>query len=361
MSVIKNGKNSYRFECMINRKRFAKTFRFYAESDSEIQKRFYEWKIACEKGTFCGTDYTFKEFAELWLKNYVEPNYTYYVTKTYKNNLKNWVIPELGDYRLRDITPIILDGFINKLKRSNTKYEYRENKPLSNGTIEKIYENVRTIMKLAYKKGIIDSNPCDRVSLDLKRSLEEPLHYWEVDDYKKALDLLDKDENKLNAFIVEFALKTGLRRSEIFGIKWADIDFENSTVSINKTRQKVKGVMTICPCKTASSVRVITAPQSIMEKLAEIKSGATTAFVFEDVDYDSVTHWYRKWVKKNNLPYIKFHDLRHTHASLLLYKGVDIKTISKRLGHSNISTTMNTYTHVMRELDIKASEAIEAI
>lgn len=361
MSVIKNGKNSYRFECMINRKRFAKTFRFYTESNSEIQKKFYEWKISCEKGMFIGNDYTFEEFTNLWVKNYVDSNCTFYVTKTYKNNIKNWIIPELGKYKLQDITPIMLERFIAKLKNSKTKYKCRENKPLSNGTIEKIYENVRTIMKLAYKKEIIASNPCDRVSLNLKKPIEESLHYWEIDDYKKVLDLLENEENKMNAFIVEFALKTGLRRSEIFGIKWSDVDFEHNTIFVNKSRQKVKGVMTVCPCKTASSIRVISVPQSVMKKLAEIKSKTATTFIFENIDYDSITHWYRKWVRKNELPYIKFHDLRHTHASLLLYKGIDIKTISKRLGHSNIGTTMNVYTHVMRELDTKASEAIEAI
>ena len=361
MSIRKNGKNSYRFECMINRKRFGKTFRFYTETETEIQKKYLEWKIMCEKGSFVNSNYTFEEFANMWITEYVEPNYSYYVTKTYKNNLRNWVIPELGKYRLQDITPLILDRFINMLKRSSTKYEHRQNKPLSNGTIQKIYENVRTLITLAYKKGIINSNPCDRVSLDLKRPVEEQLHYWEVDDYKRALELLEKTEDSLRGFVVEFALKTGLRRSEIFGITWDDIDFENKTISINKSRQRVNGAMTICPCKTASSVRVISIPQSIVDKLKELKCTSKSTFVFEKINYDSVTHWYRKWVKKNGLPYIKFHDLRHTHASLLLYKGIDLKTISKRLGHSNIGTTMNIYTHVMRELDTKASEAIEAI
>ena len=132
MSIRKNGKYSYRFECMINRKRFGKTFRFYTESKTEIQKKYFEWREMCEKGSFVNNNYTFKEFADIWMADYVEPNYSFYVTKTYKNNLRNWIIPELGSYKMYDITPIILDRFINQLKHSSTKYSNRENKPLSN-------------------------------------------------------------------------------------------------------------------------------------------------------------------------------------------------------------------------------------
>lgn len=361
MSIRKNGKNSYRFECMIHGKRFGKTFRFYDESPTEIEIKFLEWKMGCEKGTFCGTNYTVKEFAELWLENYVKPACSANVIRTYSNNLKNWIIPQLGGFKIKEVNPLILDGFINFLKNSTTKYAHRENNKLSNGTIEKIFENVRTMFGVAYKKGIIDSNPCDRVSLDLKKPLEEKLHYWDVDDYKKALELLDCVSDKLRALAVELALKTGLRRSEMFGLTWDDVDFENNTITVNKSRQKVNGAMTVLSCKTASSIRTISMPSSVANKLKELSETSTTTFIFEDIDYDSLTAWYRTWVRKNNLPYITFHDLRHTHASLLLFKGVDIKTISERLGHSNISTTMNTYTHVMRELDVKASEAIEAI
>lgn len=147
----------------------------------------------------------------------------------------------------------------------------------------------------------------------------------------------------------------------MFGISWDDVDFQNKTITVNKSRQKVEGKMVVLPCKTTSSVRTISIPQSIVDKLLVLRSKKSTTFVFENLDCDAITAWYRRWIRRNNLTYISFHDLRHTHASLLLYKGIDIKTISERLGHSNIGTTMNIYTHVMHELDVKASEAIEAI
>ena len=270
MSVRKNGKNSYRFECMINGRRFSKTFRFYTETPTEIEIKFLEWKVACEKGSFINTNYTLEEFANIWIENYIKPTCTAHVLRNYKSNLKNWIIPELGHYRLNDISPLILDRFISFLKKSDTKYAYRNNKSLSNCTIEKIFENVRTLITLAYRKGVIQSNPCDRVSLNLKKPVEEKLHCWDVEDYKRVLEMLEKVDDKLKAFAIEFALKTGLRRSEIWGITWNDIDFENKTISINKSRQKVDGVMTILPCKTASSIRIISVPQSIVDKLSHL-------------------------------------------------------------------------------------------
>lgn len=355
MSLTKRGKHSWRFECYVNGRRYTKSYRQEAETQQEIQKIFEEWKSECKTGK---KKYSFKEFSDEWLKNYCV-DFSPLVIKAYELNLKNWILPELGNYELSEITPIILDTFINKLKNSSTKFVSRENHKLSNGTIEAIYKVVRTILTLAYKKGVIDQNPCDRVSLVLRREIGvKKLHYWDADTYRHALELLEK-ETTLNAFVVEFALKTGLRRSEIFGISWDDVDFENGTISINKTRQKVNGCMQVLPCKTLSSVREIAVPQSLMRKMSRLHFN--NKYVFEDIDYDSVTAWYRNWIKRHDIPYIRFHDLRHTHATLLLYKGIDIKTISERLGHSNIGTTMNTYTHVMRELDKRCALAIEEI
>ena len=361
MSVRKVGENRYRFECMIKGQRFSKTFHFYTETKTQIERKFVEWRIACEKHSFANTDYTLSEFSEIWIDNYIKPNCTAHVLRCYKGNLKNWILPALGNYRLDTISPLIIDRFINTLKSSKTKYSLRANDKLTNNTVYKIYENLRTMLTLAYKKGLLPNNPCDRVELRLKHNANEETHYWNVEEYKRALELLSQNKDKLKAFIVEFALKTGLRRSEMFGITWDDVDLEKKTISVNKSRQKENNVMKVCPCKTPSSIRTISMPDSIAKKLEALKKTSNTTFIFEKVDYDSMTDWYRRWVRKSGLPYIKFHDLRHTHASLLLYKGIDIKTISERLGHANISTTMNVYTHVMRELDVGASEAIEAI
>ena len=116
--------------------------------------------------------------------------------------------------------------------------------------------------------------------------------------------------------------------------------------------------MRVLPTKNASSIRTISIPDSLVSLLQSYKSD--TEFVL-NMDYDSLTAWFREWLKRNGLEHIKFHDLRHTHATLLLSEGIDIKTIQKRLGHADIHTTLNTYTHAIQELDIKASKVFDNI
>ena len=360
MSFTRQTKSTWRFECMVKGKRFSKTYKSYEETKSEVQKKFLEWKIQCEKNMCVVQTYTFKEFAGIWINEYCK-DYSPLVVQRYKTNLKNWIIPMLGGYKLTEITPFVLDKFIAELKDSTTKYETRENKQLSNGTIQKLYAIVRTIITTAFQKDLVANNPCLKVKLNLKKKLDEEVHYYDMTTYKKFLNLIEKELDD-KARVIEFAVKTGLRRSEIFGLTWADIDFEKAELSVNKTLQKVSGKMCVMPCKTKASIRKISLPISMVSLLKEYrKKHMGNFYIFSNVDYDSVTQWFRKWQVTKGLPRIKFHDLRHTHATLLLYQGVDIKTISERLGHSGIGITMNTYTHVMKELDTKAAIAIDAI
>lgn len=359
MSLLKQSPDSYRFECMIKGRRFYKTYKSYNESYSDVKRKFLEWKVSCNKDLYVNNTYTFDEFAKIWIKEYCK-EYSPVVIKNYRCNLKNWILPRLGKFKLNDITPLVLDGFINHLKSTKNKANGQDN--LSNGTIKKIWQITHAILTTAYMKNLMSQNPCSKVKLELKKEVgNKPLHVYEINNYKKVMELLDNLHTD-NAKVIEFAVKSGLRRSEIFGLTWDDIDFENNTISVNKTRQKVNNKMVVLPTKTRSSNRTIAMPQSLKKLLIDYKEDhPNNVFVFENVDIDAVTKWFRDWQQKHNIEKIKFHDLRHTHASLLLYKGVDIKTISERLGHSNIGITMNIYTHVMKELDNKCAVAIDSI
>lgn len=359
MGFRKQSSNTYSFECMVKGKRFYKTYKAYDESKTEIQMKFLLWKIECENNMFTNCNLTFAEFAEIWISNYCD-EYSPLVKKSYRCNLKNHILPQLGHYKLNEITPIILDKFIAYLKSTTTQYANRKSHELSNETIRKNYAIARSIIKVAYKKDLISTDPTTKVSLTFKRTIgQEPKHYYDIDTCREVLALLHKD-NSDNAKVIEFAMKTGLRRSEIWGLTWNDI--KGNQLSVNKTLQKVKGVMQVLPCKSQSSVREITIPDTLIALLKDYKRRHPDNFyIFQNIDYDCLTAWFRKWQVQRGIDRIRFHDLRHTHATLLLYKGIDIKTISERLGHSNISITMNVYTHVMKELDTKAAEAINQI
>lgn len=341
-------------------KRFSKNFKFYDTTKNELEREFIKWKIACGTGSFTNVKMTFEQLANMWIDEQCS-TYSPIVVRNYKRILTNWILPEFAKIPLTDISALSVNRFVDKLKVSTTKYTKRENEKLSNGSIKKIYEVFRSIIKLAYRSDLIEKDPCSKVKLNLKKTIVEAdeIHYWNIEEYTRALELL-KVEDPDKALMIEMALKTGLRRSELFGLTWSDII--GSQLVVNKTRQLVNGKMEILPCKTQSSIRKISLPESLIRALKEHhKRNMNTQYVFETIGFDGITAWFRAWNKRSMLPIIKFHDLRHTHATLLLSQGVDVKTIQKRLGHSNISTTLNTYTHVLDELDQDASAALEKI
>ena len=251
----------------------------------------------------------------------------------------------------------MITDFINELKKKKTAYSNRENKPLANETIRSIYKNFRTIITWCYTNDLIVTNPCDKVKLTFKRDVEVKKHYYDIEEYHRLMELLSKEPLDKQVAI-QLALKTGMRRSELFGLKWEDIDLDNKLVACNKTRQKIGNTYQIMPTKTNGSRRVISIPDSLAELLKEYKTD--TEFVL-NMDYDCLTAWFRKWLKRKDLPHITFHDLRHTHATLLLAEGVDVKTIQKRLGHSDIHTTLQIYAHALDQSDKSASKVFDKI
>lgn len=360
MSIVARTKTSVRFQHMINGRRYSKTIKTYGLTKAEIIKKHSDWIVDLDFGRIAKKPYTVKEYAAKWLEMYAEPNCRPRVVKNYRNQLKNHIIPKFGNKKLESITPLMINDYILELK--STKSKQNPSRNISINTIKKIYAVFKNFMHTAYINNLIATDPFSKVKLNFSdMEKEQKIHVWGQDDFKKAIELLHQEESD-NRYLVEFALKTGLRLSEIFGLDWKDIDFENNTIDVTKSRQKVDSIIQVLPCKTGSSKRKITIPQSLVDLILEYREKhPNNKYLFSNLDPDSSTAWYRKWLRGTDLPYIRFHDLRHTHASLLLCKSVDIKTISQRLGHSNIGITMNVYTHVMEELDRKASLAIDAI
>lgn len=360
MSIVSQTKTSIRFQHMINGKRYSKTIKTLGLTKAEINKAHADWIVEIDSGRVVQKSYTVKDYSAKWLKIYVEPTCRPHVIKNYKLQLKNHILPKFGNYYLEQITPMMINNYILELK--STKSMQTPTKNLSVGSIKKIYAVFKCLMRTAYANDLIPSDPFSKVKLNFSdMEKQEKLHVWEQNEYKQVLSLLHNEESD-NKYLVEFALKTGLRLSEMFGLDWEDVDLENGTINITKSRQKENGVMHVLPCKTGSSRRKISIPQSVEILLKDYKeTHPNNQYVFSNLDPDNSTAWFRGFVKRNGLHKIRFHDLRHTHASLLLYQGIDIKTISERLGHSNIGITMNVYTHVLDELDKKASLAIDEI
>jgi integrase len=190
------------------------------------------------------------------------------------------------------------------------------------------------------------------------------------------LNNLDESQHKYKVLTM-LALFTGMRRGELMGLEWKDIDYEKKTINICRTSQYLPGdgVFTKEP-KTEFSTRTITIPDTIVALLKDYKlhqeSERTqiadlwnptdrlfTTWNGEPMSPDTITDWFGKFIKIHNLPHVTFHGLRHTNVSLLIAEGVDVRTIASRVGHANPTTTLNLYSHMLRKSDQNAADSLE--
>ena len=249
-------------------------------------------------------------------------------------------------------------------------------KGLSSKSVSNYHGLLSTVLTTAVHWQIIDSNPCERVKPP-KVERKEAKHY-EPEQLAELLACLDNEPLKYRA-IVNIAVYGGMRLGEIMGLCWSDIDFENNVITISKARQytPTTGIITKSP-KTAKSNRRITISPIVTGLLKahrkeqlenQIKCGDLwhesdnifTAWNGELTNPDSVSGWFKGFIARHSLPVITFHQLRHTSASLLISQGVDIVAVSKRLGHSQTSTTLNIYSHALERADYEASNALDSI
>ena len=368
--------NKYRLQYMKDGQRYSTTADSSVKTDRDAEKALAQFITEVDKGLFYNTNYTFYEFAQIWIDQVQKPNSSPVTVDKYKSYLNNRIIPYLGTYKLNKINPSILNAFFNEAKTWKTMYKPpRENVPVSKATVEKVYEIVTAILEKAYQWEIISSNPCKKVKLKLdnmeseinknkeKGEKKETINSYTKDEYKQVLELI-KNEDTDKRTLIETALKTGFSKEELFGLRWKDFDEENATLSVRVVRlyTKKEGIIEKQP-KAHSRIRTISIPNSLVETLKGFKndSDKDEDYIFRNVNINSIGSWFADFQDRNKIRKIRFHDLRHTHATILLYAGIDIKTISKRLGHSNIGITMDTYTDVLHELDLSASQKLDEI
>ncbi len=303
------------------------------------------------------TDLTFKDLSEIFIEKYCKPNISLVTTNGYKKSLKR-ILPIIGNRKLKDITPFVLDNMYQKLRigKNGQELGYHSNYNL--------YKVVNVMFNQAIRWEIMDKNPNLKASKPKKEHKEK--NFYDVYQVKKLLDVLENESIKYKMLIV-LALDSGARRSEICALRWSDIDLDTRMVSITKSLKVVEGVIDEKTTKTESSIRTIKLSEATINLIKEYKKWQDAYKLVnkqrwigkDDRVFTSLNgsymfpgtcdHILRKIVKKYNLDPICFHELRHTCASLLINSGVDPKTVSKRLGHSDTSITMEIYTHSFEE------------
>lgn len=247
---------------------------------------------------------------------------------------------------------------------------------LSSKTILHHHRLISSILQTAVQWQVIFSNPCDRVKPPKVES-KEPKFLDEV-EATRLLELIEKEDTQYKVMI-KLLLYTGFRRGELCGLEWSDIDFKNSIIHVRRSSLYLpeKGVFEDIT-KNATSQRSIKAPQIAMAMLKDYRTWqAERRFLMGDrwtnsdrlftaldgnpIHPDTLSGWFHDFIRKNDLPQISIHSLRHTNATLQIAAGVPLSTVAKRLGHANATTTTKIYVHAIRSADEAAADTIENI
>ena len=313
-------------------------------------------------------DLTFKEYSQIFIQNYCESNISKVTQKDYTNMLKN-ILPYLEDIKLTKITTFMLDNMYKKIKAG------KKGKELSPKTMSHYYNLMSLMFKQAKKWKLIESNPNEEaIKPKLVKKKRNCYNNEQVITLLKCLE----NENIKYRTIIALTLNSGMRRSELCALRWSDIDFINNTILVDNSLKVIDGVVDEEKAKTEYSVRTIYVGQTIISLLQEYKrwqdeyiiklgdkwQGTDRIFTSPNghhIHPDTCSDILRKVLKKYDLPRITFHELRHTCASILNSNGIDIKTISERLGHANVDITLNIYTHIFTQNKIECANVFDRL
>ena len=386
-SIEKRGKNSYRLTVsegfdlngkpMIHRKTVHGT-----KKDAEVELAKFVTEV--QNGLVIdGKSLKFSEFTEIWKRDYGSKELAPSTYKRYCRMLETRLLPYFGHFYINKIKPTDIMKFYDLLEKDTQLVRKKGNngsktkKPLSGKTILEHHRLLRAMLHKAVYWQLIVANPAERVQPPKAR---KPKRRSYDDEQTKILlenlELLPSEDTKYKVAII-LTVFTGVRLGELMGLEWQDVYFKNGIISINRSSQYLAdmGVFTKVP-KTESSIREIAIPEFIVSLLEEYKlwyeeqksvygelwTDSDRLFVQSDgkpMHPSTISKWFVKYVGQIGLPVINFHGLRHTNASLLVAQNIDIAVISARLGHAQISTTLDFYVHPLLSHNRKAGYALE--
>ena len=310
-------------------------------------------------------DYTAAEWCRLWFETYSKPNIRYNTAKGYEGIIEHHIIPAIGAIKLKQISSIHIQRMYNDLKENGRmqRGSKQNDKALSNTFVRRVHAVLQAALKQAVKERLIPYNPCENCRIPPKDKKEMTI----LPPEKIGRYLQEAEKyGVLPMFYLE--LSSGLRRGELLALQCTDLDVENRTLSITKQVNRINGELVVSPPKTRNSIRTLALPQQAVDLLvSEHKKHPTNPYLFPSpktgtmYDPDAFRRTHDKILKAIGAEHIRFHDLRHTFATLSLKSGVDVKTLSGALGHYSAGFTLNTYTHATAQMKQDAADAIGGV
>ena len=335
------------------------------DTKRDAARAFNEHKVKMDKGTqILPSEYTFAQWLDYWYKDIILPQIEETTAYGYRGMIENYLKPQLGEIRLQKLTARDIQQYYTWLMGEKT---------LSPNTVIKHHNLLTNTLNAAERQEYITKNPMRAVSPPKKRQREAK--FYTPEQLGILLDKAVGTRLELPVFICAYL---GLRRGELCGLRWSDVDLGHQTITIENTRTQAGKKEIEKGTKTASSTRTLSLPETLCDMLKAAKEHqqacrAEYKNAYDDNDYvvvmedgrpfrpNYLSELFSKFLADNDLPKIVLHELRHTFASLSNQAGIPAYNIGKALGHSTPATTQKIYTHLLDQTHTQAVEGVAAI
>lgn len=335
-----------------------------------IQYRYTDWQGKRRKSTKRG--FATKREAEEWLRNFLitqkvdfdmkfedfwkmyyadmETRLREHTMRTKKYIVELKILPYFGNKRVNDITAADIRQWQNELIKMGYSPTY----------LKTINNQLSAIFNYAVRYYDLKSNPCAKAG-SMGKSKAEEMDFWTGEEFRKFIDSVMNKRLSYMAFMTLYW--TGMRLGELLALNPKDVDLEKRTISITKSYQRLGKKDVITPPKTPKSKRVITIPEFLA---ADIKDYMDSLYDLQEDDrLFPITKYYlehemQRGIKESGVKRIRVHDLRHSHASMLIELGFSPLEIANRLGHEKVETTLNTYAHLYPNKQTKLAERLDS-
>lgn len=349
----------------------------------DAQRRLTELLHQIQTGTYVdSTRLTVKQYLEQWLLDHASVNCTPKTHLEYSNKVRDYVLPSIGSLRLQDLKAAHLVSMYQTLRvsgrvRPKTVRTAAEEPPrVERGLSERTLLHVHRILHNAFKQAVLWElllrNPCDAVASPRPQTTE--MRFLQPKEIEALLRVACTDYCFPAVFL---AVSTGMRLGEICALRWKDIELQQRFLSVRRSLEYTPGAgIRFKTPKTGKSSRRIDLPPETVDQLYHIRGKQVEERLKLGPDYqdndlvccqpdghpfrpDQISQRFRIMLRKANLPHVRFHDLRHSHATWLLESGVHPKVVQERLGHATIGTTLDIYSHVLPSMQADAARKID--
>ena len=350
---------------MVDAKSSLEARRKYSEFEADVLKGRYAYENKMKVADLC----------DLWLHDYVEVRLAPKTLASYKTQIKLRIRPGLGHIRLKDLRPVDIIRFMNEMDETRTRFDGKMQDTVSDRVISDVFKILSSMLTDAVEWQMIPDNPCEKVPHPkVKR---KKIHLPPEDEIKKILAAVMQLDVK-HKLMVLLPIYTGIRAGEMLGLQWKDIDFDKKVISVIRSNQRVGKKLITKEPKTEGSIRKISFGDGIGKLLTDYKKwqenekvvlgtqwqGEKESWLFTrwnglPMGVTTPTQFWSKFLKINSFSHMRFHDLRHLSATILIAAGVPVKSVSARLGHTQVSTTLDIYADALESVDRAAADRMD--